>query len=100
MEDTCRFAEICSGFSCDYAEDYPGVYVDDVATIPYCEAIPTGVVTTEKGATVESLELEEGYYRVSNTSHDIMECYREAACTGGDDAGDYCATGYTGPCKS
>ncbi|CAN0179302.1 unnamed protein product, partial [Ectocarpus sp. 12 AP-2014] len=51
------------------------------------------------GTTLETLELEPGYYRISNTSHTVRECFQESACKGGTDASHdgYCAAGYEGP---
>ncbi|CAM9485949.1 unnamed protein product, partial [Laminaria digitata] len=40
-----------------------------------------------------------GYYRVSTESLIVLKCYLEEACVGGIDPSDYCAVGYTGPCK-
>lgn len=52
------------------------------------------------GGTLATLEILPGYYRSLATSTDIRECFFEDACEGGDVAGEYCATGYTGPCKT
>ena len=50
--------------------------------------------------TVELLSIENGYWRVSNTSTKILECYNTKACKGGV-TGDpeYCLEGYEGPCE-
>lgn len=51
------------------------------------------------GTTLASLQLAEGYYRTSNESHVVLECYRKDSCIGGLDPTTYCATGYEGPCE-
>lgn len=48
---------------------------------------------------METLEILPGYYRSSATSLDVRECLYADACVGGSEAGEYCATGYGGPCK-
>ena len=68
--------------------------------MPVCEAVPAGVSTNGiLGMTLETLDISAGYYRTSNHSHEVLECYREEACSGGQDADRYCAQGYAGPCK-
>lgn len=49
---------------------------------------------------LEDLDLLQGYYRTSASSHQVVACHQEEACKGGDDAGDYCAEGYEGPRKA
>ncbi|CAN0375421.1 unnamed protein product, partial [Scytosiphon promiscuus] len=46
------------------------------------------------------LTLKNGYFRTSNQSYVILQCFRRNACQGGKDADDYCASGYTGPCEN
>ncbi|CAN0368442.1 unnamed protein product, partial [Laminaria digitata] len=52
--------------------------------------------TTSFGAngTLESLTLQQGYWRNSPTSKDIRECYETSACVGGTEG--YCEEGYKG----
>lgn len=47
--------------------------------------------------TLETLELEPGYWRSSTTSREIKECYETDSCVGGTE--EYCAVGYDGPCE-
>lgn len=68
-------------------------------TLPTCEPIPEGVLSSMTAITVQTFHLEEGYYRVSTESSIVLKCYLEEACVGGIDPSDYCAVGYTGPCK-
>lgn len=50
--------------------------------------------------TIESLSIDPGYWRATNTSIYILACYNVDACVGGVTGGqDYCHIGYEGPCK-
>lgn len=54
------------------------------------------------GVTLQTLDIEDGYWRATNTSRgsDILPCYNEGACGGGvTDSAGYCAEGYTGACE-
>lgn len=64
-----------------------------------CEDVPRGVDASSAGTTLFSFNLEKGYYRISPDSHNVLECYNEEACLGGDTVGQYCAPGYQGPGK-
>lgn len=68
-------------------------------TTPVCEQLPPGVDALFSGSTVADLSLQGGYYRTSNKSHTIYDCYNKKACKVGIATDDYCATGYNGPCK-
>lgn len=97
-DDTCRFKVVCD--QCSGGCDKLGASVDKDDTTPVCAKVPTGVNASGTGATVESLSLEAGYYRVSNTSRKILECCRAEACKGGSNASNYCEAGYRGPCET
>ena len=72
-------------------------------TVPYndnvqlCEPLLEHTASIDAHGTLETLDLEPGYWRSSNTSRDIRECYETAACVGG--AQGLCAPGYEGPCE-
>lgn len=68
-------------------------------TRPVCVVLPSGVEAASSGTTVASLALYEGYYRTSNQSRIILECFNKKACKGGTDADDYCTIGFGGSCK-
>ena len=86
----------CSDPQC---EDHTGIDMDNT-TVPVCSVVPEGVNTTgNAGMTLETLSLMPGFYRTSDKSRNISECYREEACMGGSTAGSYCAEGYAGPCE-
>ena len=72
----------------------------DNTTVPVCDVVPEGVnITGNPGMTLETLNLMSGFYRTSNQSREVLECYREEDCIGGSTAGRYCAKGYAGPCE-
>lgn len=48
--------------------------------------------------TIEDIVIDKGYWRATNTSTSILECYNEDACPGGITTGK-CNTGYEGPCE-
>ena len=55
---------------------------------------------TGGNGTIESLSIDSGYWRATNTSINILSCYNEKACMGGVTGGDnYCLKGYKGPCQ-
>lgn len=66
---------------------------------PTCKEIPMGVRPSSGVTTIETFDLEEGYYRVSSKSSIVLQCYQDDACVGGTDASNYCANGYRGPCE-
>lgn len=76
-----------------------GVLDSSTWVLPVCEEQPTGTVVISNGTTLQTLTLDEGYYRDRATSLEILKCYRPEACKGGDDASNYCASGYEGACK-
>ena len=92
------FDEVCS--RCSTVGD--GVSIPDNVRIneePVCAEPPLGATAPSDGTTVASITLKKGYFRTSNKSHDILQCYRKRACQGGSDADQYCAPGYFGPCE-
>ena len=67
--------------------------------VPMCMTTLEHTTSRALSGTLETLSLERGYWRVSDTSKIILKCYREAACAGGSTFKDYCSSGYDGPCK-
>lgn len=57
--------------------------------------------TAEGGkSTIEFLLIDPGYWRATNTSINILECYNAKACLGGvTGRSGYCKTGHEGPCQ-
>ena len=62
-------------------------------------------VTCPSNSTIETLSVNEGYWRLASTSLETSQCERYPSglspCRGGADAGDdgsgYCVSGFTGP---
>ncbi|CAM9863984.1 unnamed protein product [Ascophyllum nodosum] len=95
--DTCRRSVVCSRCTDPECEDRPDIDMDNTKK-PVCLVVPEGVNTTGiSGMTLETLDLMPGFFRTSNKSREVLECYREEACVGGSTAGRYCAEGYAGP---
>lgn len=97
---TCRTELSCSrcGVTCEKQDIFNWTTFSN-DTMPVCEPVPNGCTAGSPGTTLLTLPLDRGYYRVSNTSHDVRECHRRKSCKGGRDFDDYCADGYTGPCE-
>ena len=90
---------MCSRCTDPECEDRPDIDMDNTKK-PVCLVVPEGVNTTGiSGMTLETLDLMPGFFRTSNKSREVLECYREEACVGGSTAGRYCAEGYAGPCE-
>ncbi|CBJ26186.1 conserved unknown protein [Ectocarpus siliculosus] len=101
VADTCRLEVVCSRCVSSPCEDDDmldnGISVLEDNVVPHCKAVAVGVnVSGNAGTTLQTLDLESGYYRTSAESDIILECHREEACVGGSTAGEYCATGYQG----
>ena len=85
--------EGCSG--CDYGQ---------TIIVPECVLLlDEGIehVSSSGGVTtLESLEIDRGYWRATNSSRDILQCHNGDACKGGiTGATDYCSEGYRGACE-
>lgn len=70
----------------------------DVRT-PACAVTLDHTSSLERTGTLETLDLDSGYWRSTDTSKNILSCFNEDACEGGMTVGGYCATGYEGPCE-
>ena len=60
-------------------------------------AVPEGVSDELGGMNVTSLFLEQGYWRTSKDSMEVLPCLSEEHCQGGSVPAENCAEGYTGP---
>jgi predicted outer membrane repeat protein len=77
----------------------PGQFSDSLQCIA-CDSNIYNCTTT--GVTVATLPLKQGYWRVNLETQAVLECWEPSACNGGaanTSVNDYCADGYTGPCK-
>lgn len=98
-QNISRFDTVCEGCSTTANEVPEGVNIRQEGGSPVCEQLPPGTIGRASGTTVAGLTLHKGYYRTSNKSAVVLECYRQAACAGGDDPSKYCAAGYEGACE-
>lgn len=81
--------------------------VTDNDTLVQCWSVLEHTSSPEESGTLATLSLDRGYWRTSNTSTSIRDCYNAEACEGGvaemcghvDCEDGYCAPGYTGPCE-
>lgn len=66
---------------------------------PVCSVALEHTSAKQRGTTLQTLDIDEGYWRASDTSRNIFACYNAVACRGGQTGVDtYCESGYTGPC--
>lgn len=91
-----RYLKVCDGCPVDACNE--SIYIKDLRDITCSSALEH--TTSLSGATVETLQIEDGYWRATNTSKTVLQCYNAAACRGGQ-TGDanFCEGGYTGPCE-
>ena len=49
---------------------------------------------------METLLIERGYWRATDSSETVLACYNGDACLGGETGtSDFCSQGYEGPCR-
>lgn len=91
------FETVCDGCpalcpGCDFGEDRNKT--------PRCAAELEHTRSDGGKGTLETLSINEGYWRATNTSDDVRACYNADACLGGPTGNDdYCKYGYRGPCE-
>ena len=74
------------------------------AFVPECISLPEAGIehaSSDGGvATLEKLVINEGYWRATATSTEVLECYNNDACNGGvSGTAGFCGEGYHGACK-
>lgn len=92
---------LCSAFefAVPLVNDTSGVSCQQCVSIEGGE----GVRCDSPGATLASLPIREGYWRASQDSVIVHECFNSDACAGAtqvSSSDDYCQDGYQGPCES
>ncbi|CAM9614990.1 unnamed protein product [Ectocarpus sp. 12 AP-2014] len=91
-----RFEEVC--LDCPDWTECVGCSVTSENVTSACETPLEHTSASEPGLTLETLKIDEGYWRATTKSDTILACYNPDACTGGQTgAASYCASGYTGP---
>ncbi|CAM9804321.1 unnamed protein product, partial [Ascophyllum nodosum] len=89
-----RYDNVCS--RCD---DCTGCTVEKPGVVSTCSAAMEH--STSRGGpnvTLMTLIIDSGYWRATNKSINVLECFNQLACNGGlTGSGRYCRDGYTGP---
>jgi len=68
--------------------------------LPTCSSPLAHTEADKPRTTLETLTISPGYWRATNQSKDILECFNRDACNGGRTGAErFCASGYTGPCE-
>lgn len=66
--------------------------------VQQCYPVMEHATSPHADGALETLTLQQGFWRTSPTSKDIRECYKNSACVGGTEG--YCNEGYEGPRES
>ncbi|CAN0437324.1 unnamed protein product [Ectocarpus sp. 12 AP-2014] len=91
-----RFETVC--FDCPGWDECSSCTIESGDTTPTCEAPLEHTSADAESITLETLHIDEGYWRATTKSENILACYNEDACSGGQTGVDsFCASGYTGP---
>ncbi|CAN0412480.1 unnamed protein product, partial [Pylaiella littoralis] len=88
-----RYERVCNGCGeCD------GCEVENENSVPVCTAQMEHTRSEGGATTIETLKVDRGFWRATNSSRVILACYNENACVGGR-AGpsSFCQLGYEGP---
>ena len=95
---TARYCRVCGG--CPPREDCHNCTVDDSNLDATCSMALEHTTATGPDSTLETLSIDEGYWRATTTSSDILPCFNKAACLGGQTgSATVCDDGYMGPCE-
>ena len=87
---------MCNG--CD--EECEECNIECSRFIPVCTELLDHADSQGGTATLETLLVDEGFWRATNTSRNVLECFNTKACRGGVTGDrDYCMAGYEGPCE-
>lgn len=94
--DGTRYSLVCNGCP----GKAPGYGVENEDSVPSCEVQPEHTRSQGGNTTIETLNVDPGYWRTTNTSLNFLACFNEDACKGGmTDDPAFCQPGYEGPCK-
>lgn len=93
-----RYEAVC--LDCPGWDECSNCTIERGNVTPTCKASLEHTTASEPGVRLETLNIDEGYWRATNTSEKILACYNADACIGGVTGADsFCAPGYTGPCE-
>ena len=68
----------------------------DNPTTEACDVCPRGTICPI-GTTLASMQMESGYFRISETTGQVRACPLSAGCKGGNVTSRYCSEGHEGP---
>ena len=88
---TSSFATACE--SCPI--DCQNCTVENPNRVQQCRSVIEHTTSSGANGALESLTLQQGFWRSSLTSKEILQCYESSACVGGTE--EYCNDGYQGP---
>lgn len=92
-----QYNTVCDG--CDNIE-CENCKIKDGYSRPICSELLDHTDSRGGSARLETLVMEPGYWRATNTSKNILECFNMNACRGGvTGSSEYCLRGYGGPCE-
>ncbi|CAM9692446.1 unnamed protein product, partial [Ectocarpus sp. 12 AP-2014] len=78
---TSRYETVC--FDCPDWDECLGCMIEEGEVTPTCEAPLEHTNAEEPGLTLETLNIDGGYWRTTTDSDDILACYNPDACRGG-----------------
>lgn len=86
--------------ACDGCDEFSTCGVQNEGKVPICFEQVEHTRSEGGNTTLETLEVNAGYWRAVNTSPHTLPCYNEGACRGGlTSSSEFCKEGYEGPCK-
>ncbi|CAM9273146.1 unnamed protein product [Ectocarpus sp. 4 AP-2014] len=95
-DPVARYDAVC--FDCPSWDECSNCSITRGAIVPTCTTPLEHTTSEEPGVTIETLTIDQGFWRATPESDTILACYNADACRGGKtEAEDYCASGYTGP---
>ena len=98
QDDQSRYETVCDG--CGSQEECSGCIVKDNNQTHVCTEVLDHTDSQGGTATLETLVLDPGHWRATNSGRQIMACFNKDACGGGlTGKPDNCSTGYEGPCE-
>lgn len=93
-QDDALLVKVCNGCG----TECPGCVFD--GGVPLCIDQIDNSYSSGGNVTLETLTILPGYWRATNTSPNVLACFKAAACRGGiTGTPGYCDTGYEGPCE-
>ena len=97
-DSAARFEAVC--YDCPDWDTCLSCTIERGDVRPACEAPLEHTTAIDPGTILETLNINEGFWRATNKSDNILACYNPDACSGGQTgADDFCAPGYKGPCE-